>query len=206
MSIAICNYLRVTDTTAPSARSLAIGERHLAMLAELGDIAMAVSRAYGASAIAAAEATDMILKDDYFVPEVGRARACGGKDSAESFQKVTRALRLTLMMEKQTVEWMEGRRSAFVARPSILGRDCPADAGDRDRATDADALRCDIERGSRDVLDPPDPSSHAAFRQAVDTLSADLGAEAHWAAWTIMPPPLASGREQCWTMSVDQSP
>ena len=185
------------------------------MLAELGDIAMAVSRAYGASAIASAEATDMILKDDYFVPEVGRARACGAKDNAESFQKVTRAVRLTLMLEKQTLEWMEdGVSVAPTARPSIPCRDRPAHSGDgdadrdgdRDRATDADALRRDTERDRPDVLDPPDPLVHAAFARTVDTLCADLGAEADWAAWTITPPPLASGREQRGTMSFGQSP
>ena len=56
-------------------------------------MAMAASRAFTASAVASAKAAEAILADEYFMPEVGRARACGAKDAAESLQKVTRAVR-----------------------------------------------------------------------------------------------------------------
>ena len=46
----------------------------------------------------------MILAEEYFTPEVGRAKACGARDAAESLQKVQRAVRLTLVLQMKVAE------------------------------------------------------------------------------------------------------
>ncbi len=94
--------------------TLDIAERQLAMLGELAEMAMTTARAFTASAVASAKAAEAILDDKYFVPEVGRANACGAKDAAESLQKVTRAVRLTLMLEMKVAEIVRDIRAGVV--------------------------------------------------------------------------------------------
>ena len=90
------------------------------MLGELAEIAMGVSRAFSSSAVASAKAAEAILADEYFVPEVGRARACGAKDAAESFQKAARAVRLTLKLEMAVAETLRDIRAGIVTRTASL--------------------------------------------------------------------------------------
>jgi hypothetical protein len=145
-----------------------------------------------------------ILADEYFVPEVGRARACGARDAAESFQKVSRAMRLTLMLQRSTAEWVRdlraGVRSCDAAarnagasaqgawpqperrRPAASrSEDRARDCDDRDRdEPDSDAERLiDIER--RESL------PRAPFRETVDQIVADLGVAIDWSASTVSP-------------------
>ena len=83
-----------TDAPTPETDPvLAVAERQFVLLGEMVEIVMVAVRAFGASSVAAAEAEKRILGEEWFTPEVGRARACGAKDAAESLQKVTRALR-----------------------------------------------------------------------------------------------------------------
>ena len=66
------------------------------------------------------------MSEPWFTPEVGRARACGAKDASDSFHKVTRALRLTFMLQKtvaDTVRDLRGgdrRARQGGRRPSVM--------------------------------------------------------------------------------------
>ena len=111
------------------------------MLGELAEMAMAAARAFTGSAIASAKAEEAVLADEAFVPEVGRARACGAKAAAESFQKAARAVRLTLMLEMNLAEIVRDIRAGRVTylgglavrKESGLDAGARADDGDRDR-------------------------------------------------------------------------
>ena len=184
----------------PADPALAVAERQLAMLGELAEMAMAASRAFTVSAIASARAAEAVLDDKFFMPEVGRANACGAKDAAESIQKVTRAVRLTLMLEMKVAEIVRDIRAGIMTysggvtgrkdaggTPAVqeiaLVRRRPAGSclGDRDldlRSRDSDAEHLiDIER--------PDVLPRALFRETVNQICADIGATVDWKALTV---------------------
>ena len=164
------------------------------MLGELAAMALVVARAHAAAAVAAANAVEVILADECWQPETGRARAlAGSRDAAEAFQKVSRALRLTLMLEKATADFVRDLRlgiekKVVAATPrnicEIRREDVSSDSVHErraDRRSDAAAERLvDIER--TDVL------PRLAFRETVDRICADLGADVDWNAWKIAPP------------------
>ena len=177
--------------------TLELAERQLALLGELADMAMAAARAFTASGIASAKAEEMILGEEYFTPEVGRAKACGARDAAESLQKVYRAVRLTLMLQMNMAEIVRDIRAG---RVTYLGgiavrKDAgvPAEAPralsddrdpDRRRRNSNSAHLIDIER--------PDTLPRAPFRAAVEHVCGDFGATVDWTTWRLKPPDLTS--------------
>ncbi len=174
--------------------TLDIAERQLAMLGELAEMAMTAARVFTASAVASAKAAEAILDDKYFRPEVGRANACGAKDAAESLQKVTRAVRLTLMLEMKVAEIVRDIRAGVVThiggvavsrgagetpadQEGLLVRRRPAGSCLRNRDADGETDRRETERLD---IERPDILPRAPFRETVEHIRADLGAEDDW--------------------------
>ena len=174
------------------------------MLRELGELAMGLSRVYAASADAAAKAEAEILSEDWFTPEVGRARACGARDAAESFQKVSRAVRLTCKLEMTVAEIVRDIHAGLVTsiggahnqdadrspepRLEIPGacstpeRRRPAGSRPTERA-DADPRERDAERLVE--FDRPEHLPRGRYADVVDGLAADLGVAVDWDRWTV---------------------
>ncbi len=185
------------DTSPDPDPTLQLAERQLALLGELAEMAMAAARAFTASAIASARAEEAILADEHFIPEVGRARACGAKAAAESFQKAARAVRLTLMLEMNLAEIVRDIRAG---RVTYLGRiavrkEVDGDAGapvaspvlsdDRDR----DRRRRDSNSEPLFDIERPDTLRTAPFRDTVEQICGDLDATVHWDHWRLRPRP-----------------
>ena len=202
----------MTNEDSPQTSSdptLAVAERQLAMLTELAALAMDVSRTFAAAAVAASNAEAKIVSEPWFTPEVGRARACGAKEASHSFDKVTRALRLTMMLEKTVAETVRDLRAGIVAAPGVA----PADRGEkparividetpatsvapRDADDEGKAARVERPGGERERLfdiERPERLPRGAYCKIVDDLAADIGAAVDWSASKIVPPPLDSG-------------
>jgi hypothetical protein len=188
------------DSPSPEADpTLAVAERQLVLLGELAEIVMVAARVFGSSAVAAAEAEKRILADEYFVPEVGRARACGAKDAAESLQKVARAARLTMKLQMTVAEIVRDIRAGIVTHsnaafskdagetPAVQGelqdRRRPAGSCSPDR--DSEWSRSDTNTERLVEFDRPETLPHAPFRETVDAICDDVGATVHWSRWTI---------------------
>jgi hypothetical protein len=189
--------MRMTTTDTPTASTdptLAVAERQLAMLTELAALAMNVTRTFAAAAEAASKAEAQILSEPWFTPEVGRARACGAKEASESFQKVTRALRLTMILEKSTAEWLRDIRNgtastkdaggtpALRLNPRAPRRSAGVPAGSS--SPDRDRERCECDKERLDV-ERPDRLPRAPFRETVDAICADVGATVDWPRWKV---------------------
>ena len=190
--IATRRSLRSTDPT------LAVAERQLVLLGELAELAMAAARGFSASAVTAAVAEERILADEYFVPEIGRARACGAKEAAESFQKAARAARLSMKLEMTVAEIVRDIRAGRLTYVAGVAprNDSRGGAG----AVAALARACgvretrDRDPRSRDSNDEDlvefereDTPASSPFGETVDALCADVGAEVDWTAWTVRP-------------------
>ena len=176
---------------------LAVAERQLELLGELAEMAMVVSRAYAHAAVAAAGAVEAILADEFYQPETGRARAlAGARDAAESFQKVSRSLRLTLALQTTVVDALRDMR-AGVYRPRIpaarrnLSLDPAGDApvvapATRVEAEISDAAarseRADSSRERLVEFDRPDTAD--GFRIVVNGVRARIGHATDWTART----------------------
>ena len=147
----------------------AIAERQLAMLTELAEMAMAASRAFTTSAIAASKAEAMILGEEWFTPEVGRARACGARDAAESLQKVSRAVRLTLKLEMTVAEIVRDIRAGKITYIGGLaaGKDAGGTPAYQDvllvRRRPAGSSRADTPDRERLDREPRDSESLVEF-------------------------------------------
>ena len=172
------------------------------MLEELADMSLVVTRGYAHAAAAAAHAVEVILADEIWQPETGRARAlAGARDAADAFQKVSRALRLALKLELTTAESLRDLRAGVVpAHPAAvlkpraggtpvifdgaadLDRRRPAGSCSEDAALDRDRYDLDIER-LVDV-ERPDRLGRRSFRDVVDRICADLGVAPDWERWT----------------------
>jgi hypothetical protein len=179
--------------------TLALAERQLALLGQLAEMTMAVAQAFTDSAIASAKAENMILGEEWFTPEVGRAKACGARDAAESFQKATRAVRLTFMLQMNMAEIVRDIRAGHVTylggiavrkdagapaqAPRALSDDRDRDRDHRRRDADAEHL-IDIER--------PDTLPRAPFRDTVEHICNDVGVTVDWTAWRLKPAELTS--------------
>ena len=192
----------VTQPSTPADPMIALAERQLAMLGELAHIAMEVSRGYGAASVAASHAVEVILADEYWQPETGRARAlAGARDAADGFQKVSRVLRLTLKLEVATAEMLRDLRAGVVRprRSEDAGEDAGAPAegpGPVRRSAGVLAGSCsdeetrdlaDRDAGSERLVefDRPDRLFRGPFRETVDGLCADLGVAPDWTAWSV---------------------
>ncbi len=214
----------MTDTSAPDPADpiIALAQRQLAMLGDLAVMAMAVSRHYAAAAAAAAHAVEAILADEFWQPETGRARAlAGARDAADGFQKVSRALRLTLRLEMTTAETLRDLRAGVapagaaavhpwtevLATPSAPERRSGARpaAGPSPRQETPDRERTDYDVERLVEFDRPDRLPRGAFGETVDEFSGDIGVSADWKIWSIggsalkeTPPiPGHSGRGEC---------
>lgn len=200
-NIAICKHIGVTCSCNPSPDpTLAVAERQLAMLGELAQMAMVVTRANAAASVAAGHAVEVILADEFWQPETGRARAlAGAKDAADSFQKVSRALRLTLRLEMAAAEAVRDIRAGLITHtaPRNAG-EMPADLADtsvrRDRAgADSDGRDTDAGRGDSTAerlvdIERPDTLPQTPFRATVDRICSDLNAPVDWTTWKVGPP------------------
>jgi hypothetical protein len=201
----------VTTETAPSPDltadpALAVAERQLVMLRELAELAMGVSRAFAATANEATKAEKTILADKYFMPEVGRARACGAKEAAESFQKVSRAARLTMRLELTVAETLRDLRAGVIApattTPFAQGQkparltigDAPTPTAIRPEADDeGQAARVERPGGERERLFDIEASERlprGAYCRVVDDLAADVGTSVDWDSATMSAPDL----------------
>jgi hypothetical protein len=197
----------VTQPNTPSYDpTLAIAERQLGILAELSDLGMEAARAFTTSAVASAKAAETILEQEYFMPEVGRARACGAKDAAESFQKVSRSIRLTLMLEMNVGEIARDIRAGVVtyiggiAHRKTDGAETGAAAEARRLIGPSDGVFTgladdrDTDLRSRDSnterlydYERPDRLPRAPLRETVEQICDDLGATVDWNRWTLHP-------------------
>ena len=171
--------------------TLQLAERQLALLGELAEMAMAAARAFTASAIASAKAEEMILAEEHFVPEVGRAKACGARDAAESLQKTYRAVRLTFRLQMNLAEIIRDIRAGHVTYLGGIAvrKDCtgapPRPVSD-DRESDHRARNSNAEHLID--IERPDALLRAPFRAAVDHICDDLGATVDWTALRLNPP------------------
>lgn len=178
--------------------TLAVAERQLVLLRELTELAMVAARAFSASAVSAAVAEERILADEYFIPEIGRARACGAKDAAESLQKVSRAARLSMKLEMTVAEIVRdiaAGRLTYIA--GVAPRNEPREGAGAVAALvracgvretrDRDPRARDTNNENLVEFERDDAFASPTFRETVDALCADVGAEADWTAWTIRP-------------------
>ncbi len=193
--------------------ALAVAERQLVLLGELAELAMQVSRAYAASAVAAANAETKIVSEDWFTPEIGRARACGAKEASNSFDKVTRALRLTMMLQKTVAETVRDLRAGIVAAPKasdqrpariVIDETLAPSAPPRDIDDEGKAARVERPGGERERLfdvERPDRLPRGAYCKIVDDLAADIEATVDWESDTVSKPDLVrgdTGRPEPW--------
>ena len=208
MEIALCNCLGMNSDTAPSSSdpcadpALAVAERQLVLLGELAELCMQVSRVYAASAVAAGNAEAKIVSEPWFTPEIGRARACGAKDASDSFDKVTRALRLTFMLQKTVAETVRDLRAGIVAAPKahaqkpariVIDETLTPSAPPRDADDEGKAARVERPGGERERLfdiERPDRLPRGAYCKIVDDLAADIGATVDWDSATVSAPDL----------------
>ena len=175
--------------------TLEVAERQLLQLRELAEIAMAAARAFGESAVACAGAEKQIVGEDWFTPEVGRARACGARDAAESIQKVTRAARLTMKLEMAVAEMVRDIRAGIVTHSTPTHCNVVAASGThaggltgacpRDR--DSDWTRQDADTERLVEFDRPETLPRAPLRDTVEEICADLGVTVDWKTWTFPP-------------------
>ena len=169
---------------------------------------MVAARAFGDSAVACAGAEKQIVGEDWFTPEVGRARACGARDAAESIQKVTRAARLTMKLEMAVAEIVRDIHAGIVTHSTPTPCNAGEDAGARaerlgsvgrsagvlagscsaDRDSDWSPAETDTERLVE--FERPETLPRAPYRETVDRICADLDVAVDWKAWKIQPPAL----------------
>ena len=183
------------DHPPPIDPTIEVCERHLRLLREVAEVAMEVTRALGASAVAAGKAVEEVLGDKVWQPETGRARAlAGAKDAAEAFHKAARALRLTLALEKATAETLRDLRAGVVPQanatpaPAATPRDALRDKV-RDLLTDAIADAADVTptREMSDDLnerlaefDRFGPLLLRPLREVVEQICADIRLAPDW--------------------------
>ena len=199
----------MTQTTDASPDPiLAIAERQLAILAELSALGMEAARAFTTSAVASAQTAEVILKEDWFVPEVGRARACGAKEAAESFQKVSRSVRLTLVLEMNVAEIARDVRAGVVTyiggiahrkspgeTPAVEGG-CADKRGSSSDERDTDLRSRDANTERLYEYERPDILPQETFRETVERICDDLGTAIDWASGTIAVPDIEKNSAQ----------
>ncbi len=186
----------MTSPPAPSATTLKILDRQLVLLEELAQIGMVVTRAQAHAAAAAAHAVEVILADELWQPETGRALAlAGSKHAADAYQGVVRSLRLTLLLEKATTLTADAVRAGTFVSPNVAGLildlDRPLAVAAGPAATGDDAPVAAGEPGAeRGEFERAERLPAAGFRVTVNGLCEEIGADADWANWSIHRRPL----------------
>ncbi len=207
-NIATCNGYAVTVSAAPfpADPALDMAGRQLVMLREMGRMSMEVASASAASAIASAEAAKSILADRFFMPEVGGASARGAKDTAESYHKVTRSLRLTLTLGRTVAEAVRDLRAGVAPRPAgaatghgataarLVIDDGPAPDAPRSEAN-TEGVAAHLERPGAErerlfEIEQAERLPRGSYCRLVHNLAADIGAVVDWETTTVSAPNL----------------
>jgi hypothetical protein len=183
---------------------IAVAERHLRLLAEVAELAMAAARAASALAVASAEAAANIVaeKDGAWACEMDKARAVhASRDAADAFTRISRALRLTLALETATAERLRDLRAGVTParidrandRAAQLG--APLDpVGEKVLELVADAIAddgdiapvLDLAHDLRERLTESDrfgPLLKRPLLEVVAGICADIGATPDWTRW-----------------------
>ena len=156
-------------------------------------MSIVVSRAYAHLAVAATAAAEAVVADEYYQPETERARAralAGAKDAADGFQKVSRSLRLTLMLQTVIAEAVNNPRPGVVREPSRAAGPSTTSISECDtkdgEGPSANLESARLERERRE-FDRPYPTG---FEATVNGVVANIGATVDWATMTLRPDPL----------------
>ena len=181
-----------------------MAERHQRVLCEMQEAALAVTRVYADLAIASAQAAKATLAPDAWHPELERAQAIGAsRHAAEAFHRVTRALRLTMAMERAVVEIMRGVEAGSLAGPSMPiftaaflapGGDIPPLTSDsaqtcgEAKAASREARGDDVSFDQRDLeclaeIERGDRVGHLKIREALERICAEIGVKPDWSRW-----------------------
>ncbi|MEO8926384.1 MAG: hypothetical protein ABI306_04400 [Caulobacteraceae bacterium] len=187
-----------SDNDAVASPSVLRAERQLRMLEELAQIGMDLARALGRRA----EADGVDAASD-----AGCKPALAARDPADAFQRLSRAIRLTLALEMKTDETLRAlqageataeasRREAAIRRAEAAKARSRQVAEHEVRAVVAQAIVAEIEGDEAlddcyDALDErlEDDESYEdladkPLRQTVERLCADLGLSPDWSAWS----------------------
>jgi hypothetical protein len=193
-----------TDTIAD--RALEMAERHHCILREMQEAAVAVSRVYADLAIASGLAAQATLAPEAWHPELERAQAIGAaRHAAEAYHRVTRALRLTMAMERAILDSLRDQAAGIVAKPvtpiftaafAAPGEDIPPLKIDstqtrgevRAMARELNGLGDHFSFDSRDDealvdIERGDRFGRIKFRETVVRICAAIGIEPQWDRW-----------------------
>ena len=177
--------------------ALIAAERQLELLTEMAEMTIVVSRAYAHAAVAAAAAVEAVVADEFYQSETERARAlAGAKDAADGFQKVSRSLRLTLMLQKTVAEDVRDMRLGLVPERksrtasiegSIIRQIEAASAPERRESDDGGAATLERVGGEREraEFDRPDRPYPSGFKATVNGVRADIGAAIDWRSMSL---------------------
>ena len=189
--------------TSP-APMIEIAERHLRLLAEVAELAMAAARASGALLVATAEAAAKIVaeKDGAWACEADKACAVrASREAADAFTRVTRALRLTLTLETATAERLRDLRAGVAPTPGggaerqVAGLGAFDSVGEKARelvaevaAKDGDVhAALDFAHDLRERLTESDRFGPLLSRPLVEVVAlicADIGLSPDWSRWS----------------------
>jgi len=183
------------ETTDPT---LKVAERQLKVLGELAQMGLEVSRSHAAAALAAAHAVEVILDEDWQADTARALALAGSRNAAEAFQKVSRALRLTLVLEMKMAECIRDLRAgvapiagskqsradqrAFGFEPHKSTDFQPIESGDpADAKPSCDSRDSGVERLVD--IERPDRIQRGTFRDVVDQICADLAIVPDWESY-----------------------
>jgi hypothetical protein len=205
---------------AASDPRIARAEQRVAMLRELAELGMALTREMARRALAPPAE-----------PEAPAARAAAGPrhDPADAFARLSRAVRLTLALEAKADEALTALRAgaAVLAAQTPLDpygdddddaddrpppRDYPSAWRNRIRDNVFDAINREVTDiyPAQEILDDLyerltegeryDAFVHRPLREAVEAICQDLGLHPDWSQWTDegWPPPPQSGKRHAW--------
>jgi hypothetical protein len=200
--IALCNHMGMNSgapascdppaTADPAAAAIARAERRLAMLGRLAELGMKLAEALTERAVSA--------------PKDAEPR----HDPAESFARVSRAVRLTLALEAKADQDLAALRDGAEAAPSepkwpqppfddpwgLKKRDHPSAHRNKIRDNVWDVLDHEVEDVylAQEVLDALherltegeryDAFLHRPLRESVQAICGDLGLTPDWSRWT----------------------
>jgi hypothetical protein len=189
----------IDDATPSPDCALIAAERQLELLTELAEMTIVAARAYAHAAVAAAAAVEALVADEFYQSETERARAlAGARDAADGFQKVSRSLRLTLVLQRSVAEDLRNGRLGIIAerkvdatskeRSIVPPREAApallAERRDRDESCLATLERIGGER-ERAEFDRPDGPYPSGFEATVNGVCADIGVAVDWRSMSL---------------------